>query len=380
MRKELSLYVHIPFCNSKCIYCNFISKVGSISEKSRYIDNLLKEIRIRAKQFNPKYEITTVYIGGGTPSCLPDGYISKILNEIYSKFTVRNHAEITLEINPESLTEKKILEYSRAGINRVSIGLQCAQTSLLSLMGRKHNFQDFEKAVNLIRNNGINNISADIILGYPNQSQYDVKETLNKLIQLQIPHISAYMLSVEDGTRLYNILQEKKLILPTEKDTILMYNNTVKQLESADYIRYEVSNFAKMGYRSKHNQTYWNRGQYLGLGASAHSYVDGVRLANLDSIEDYNLRIENNKLPVESADKITTQDAKEEFIMLSLRLKDGINLNDYQKEFGEDFLAKKKDTISDLIKLKLLVLDEDCLRATDSGFLVLNKIILELIS
>ena len=380
MRKELSLYVHIPFCNSKCIYCNFISKVGSLSEKSRYVDNLLKEIRIRAKQFNPKYEITTIYIGGGTPSCLPEGYISKILNEIYSKFTVRNHAEITIEINPESLTEKKILEYSRAGINRVSIGLQCAQTSLLSLMGRKHNFQDFENAVNLIRNNGISNISADIILGYPNQSQNDVKETVDKLIQLQIPHISAYILSVEDETGLYNSLQEKKLVLPTEKTIILMYNNTVKQLENADYIRYEVSNFAKMGYRSKHNQTYWNRGQYLGLGASSHSFVDGVRLANLDSIEDYNLRIENNKLPVESADKITTQDAKEEFIMLSLRLKDGINLNDYQKEFGEDFVAKKKDTIADLIKLKLLVLDEDCLRATDAGFLVLNKIILELIS
>ena len=380
MRKPLSLYIHIPFCNSKCVYCSFVSKVGNLSEKARYTANLLEEIRMRAKQFNPRYEIATIYIGGGTPSCLPNGTISRILNEVYSRFTVRNQAEITLEVNPESVTREKVVEYARAGVNRISIGLQCAQTSLLSLMGRRHTFEDFERAVSLFRQSGINNISADIILGYPNQKQQDVQETLSKLIALNIPHISAYMLSVEDGTKLARDLESNNLVLPTEKTTILMYQNAVKQLEKSGYIRYEVSNFSKIGYRSKHNQTYWSRGEYLGLGASSHSFVDGVRLANLDSITQYNLRLEDIKLPVDVADKIDQTEAKEEFVMLGLRLKEGIDLAKYQEQFGEDFLVKNKDKIRDLAKLGLLILDGDHLRASNAGFLVLNRIILELVS
>lgn len=380
MRKPLSLYIHIPYCNSKCVYCSFVSKVGNLSEKSRYTANLIEEIRTRAKQFNPRYEVATIYIGGGTPSCMPDGTISRILNEVYSRFTVRNQAEITLEVNPESVTRDKVIEYARVGVNRISIGLQCAQSSLLSLMGRRHNMQDFENAVAAFRGVGISNISADIILGYPNQKQQDVKETLTKLIAMGIPHISAYMLSVEDGTKLARDLAAHDLTLPTEKTTILMYQNAVKQLEDAGYLRYEVSNFAKIGYRSKHNQTYWARGEYLGLGASAHSFVDGVRLSNLDSIAEYNERLESIKLPVDSAVKVTQDDAKEEFVMLSLRMAEGLDAAKYQKLFGEDFLVKKKDKIADLVKMGLLVLDGEHLKATNAGFLVLNRIILELVS
>ena len=379
MRKPLSLYIHIPFCNSKCAYCNFVSKVGSVSEKTRYVENLLEEIRMRAKEFNPRYEIATIYIGGGTPSCLPDGTISKILNEVYSKFTVRNQAEITVEVNPESFTREKAIEFSRSGINRISIGLQSAEPSILKLMGRKHTFADFENAVKIAKSVGISNISADIILGYPTQKQLDVKDTLSKLIKLDIPHISAYMLSVEDGTKLSKLVSEHALSVPTEKDTILMYQTTVKMLQEAGYVRYELSNFAKVGFRSRHNECYWNRDEYLGLGASAHSFAAGVRFANLESISDYNERIEALKLPVETAEKISTEEAKEEFVMLSLRLKDGMDIEKYKKEFGEDFLKEKKEKIAALAKLGLLILDGNNLKATDSGFLVLNRIILELV-
>ena len=378
MRKPLSLYIHIPFCSSKCTYCSFISKVGTSAEKSQYVSNLLEEIKMRAKQFNPRYEISTIYIGGGTPSCLPDGSISRILNEIYSKMTVRNRAEITLEVNPESVTFNKVLEYSRAGINRISIGLQCAQTSLLSLMGRTHTFDDFENAVNKFRSVGINNISADIILGYPNQKQSDVKETISKLIALNIPHISAYMLNVEEGTQLYDQLKSQNLKLPTEKTTILMYQNVVQQLNKFGYVRYEVSNFAKIGFKSNHNETYWKRREYLGLGPSSHSFVDNIRFANYDSISEYNKKIESHNFPVESVDHITKEDAKEEFIMLSLRLQEGLDLNEYEKQFGENFAAAKKQKIADLMELKLLKIENDHIKATNAGFLVLNRIILEL--
>lgn len=379
MRKPLSLYIHIPFCNSRCAYCNFVSKVGNLSEKSRYTANLLEEIRMRAKDFNPRYEVSTIYIGGGTPSCMEDGTIARILNEIYSKMTVRNQAEITLEVNPESVTQQKVLEYARAGVNRISIGLQCIQPSLLALMGRIHTLKDYERAVSDFRRVGITNISTDLILGYPNQKLSDVKNSLAKLIELDIPHISVYMLSVEEGTKLAQQIENKQLVLPTEKNTILMYQSAVKQLAEAGYVRYEVSNFAKIGYRSKHNQVYWDRGEYLGLGASAHSFVDGVRFANFDSIFEYNDRIEHLKFPVESTDKISVEEAKEEVVMLSLRTKEGLNLDAYKKQFGEDFAATKKDKIADLIKLGLLALDGSTLRVTDAGFLVLNRIVLELV-
>ena len=380
MRKPLSLYIHIPFCNSKCAYCNFVSGVGTPTQKARYTANLLDEIRMRAKEFNPRYEIVTIYIGGGTPSCMPPKTISTILNEIYSKFTVRNQSEITLEVNPESVTLEKVVEYVRAGVNRISMGLQCIEPSILALMNRKHTLKDFENAVEAFRNAGINNISADIILGYPNQTLSYVANTVNKLIEMDIPHISAYMLQVEDGTALAQSITNKKLVVPTEKETIMMYQNVVKLLHGAGYIRYEVSNFAKPGFRSKHNQVYWDRGEYLGLGLSSHSFVDGVRFANFENMVKYAERIENGKIPVESVDRVSITDAKEEYIMLKLRLESGIDFDEYKKLFNEDFYEKKYEKISELIKLKLLKIEENHLKSTDAGFLVLNRIILELAS
>ena len=379
IRKPLSLYIHIPFCNSKCAYCNFVSGVGNLSQKARYTANLIEEIRMRAKEFNPRYEIVTIYIGGGTPSCMPPKTISSILNEIYSKFTVRNQAEITLEVNPESVTHEKVIEYVRAGVNRISMGLQCIEPSILALMNRKHTLQDFENAVAEFRNAGINNISADIILGYPNQTLSYVNATVNKLIQMDIPHISAYMLQVEEGTVLAASVENKKLVVPSEKETIMMYQNVVKLLRNAGYTRYEVSNFAKTGFRSKHNQVYWDRGEYLGLGLSSHSFVDGIRFANFENMQKYVERIENLKLPVESIDRVSQADAKEEYIMLKLRMESGIDLDDYKKQFNEDFIEKNKEKIAELIKLNLLKIEENHIKATDSGFLVLNRIILELV-
>lgn len=381
MRKPMSLYIHIPFCTSKCVYCNFVSKVGSELEKERYVKNLIEEIKMRAKIFNPRYEISTIYIGGGTPSCMKNGIIRRILQEVYSSFTVRNKSEITVEVNPESVTKEKIAEYVGAGVNRISMGLQCAQNGLLGAMGRTHTVADFEKAIEMIRAVGMQNISSDIMLGFPNQKLQDVSMTVQKLVSMGIPHISAYMLSVEDGTKLSSMLSDGEVKIPNEKLTISMYREVVSLLRKSGYVRYEASNFAKIGYRSVHNMTYWKRGDYLGIGASAHSFIDGTRLANIDSVSEYNLMIEKEKkAPIESSYRITKEEAEEEFIMLSLRMEDGIDTVQYEKEFNKNFFAEKKKKLKDLITLGMVVIDGDHLKATDKGFLVLNRIVLELVS
>ena len=203
MRKSLSLYIHIPFCMSKCHYCAFVSQVAGDELKNNYIDALLEEIKMRGKTYNAKYEVQTIYIGGGTPSSLPLGQIKAIMNTIYNYFTVKNDAEITIEINPNTLTEKKVNEYLGENINRFSIGLQAVQSRLLKVIGRTHNFEDFKNAVTLLKNAGASNISVDLMLGLPTQTLEDVTQSIRMIDSLDIKHISAYMLSIEEGTKFH---------------------------------------------------------------------------------------------------------------------------------------------------------------------------------
>lgn len=380
MKKDLSLYIHIPFCNSKCNYCNFVSSVGTEEEKLRYVEDLKKEIKIRAKEYNSFYTINTIYIGGGTPSCLKKGAIKDILQTIYRFFTVKNNAEITMELNPNSIDEEKISEYVISGVNRFSIGLQCVSPHILKSMGRTHTVSDFDNTIELIRDKGISNINADLIVGYPGQTTNDVINTVKHLILNNIPHISSYILSVEEGTPLQLMIDKGVKFLPSEEKLLKMYQSVVNLLAQNGYARYEISNFAKPGFMCKHNLTYWNRTDYLGLGVAAHSYIDGVRFSNTEDRSVYCECIETRgKAPVSSVSKLTEQEKKEECIMLSLRTSEGLSTEAYQKEFNENFLAKHKDKLSSFIKLGFLVIDKNGnVKATAKGFLVLNKIILEL--
>ena len=382
MKKELSLYIHIPFCNSKCNYCSFVSQVGTEDEKNRYIKNLKKEIIIQAKNYNAFYNIRTIFIGGGTPSCLNGGQIKEILQTIYKYFTVKNNAEITIELNPNTITKEKVREYILSGINRFSIGLQCASQNVLTEMGRTHSLSDFNNAIEIIREHGISNINADIIIGYPNQKMSDITDTIKHLIELNIPHISTYMLSVEEGTKLYSLVDKQQKILPNENQVIKMYNTVYSTLKKYGYNRYEVSNFAKPGFMCSHNLVYWNREDYLGLGVAAHSFIDETRFANTERLKQYNECIENkSKPPTSTAKKLTKKERKEEFVMLSLRTAKGLDTNLYYQIFKENFITQNKDKLSEFIKLKLLTIDRDgVVKATNTGFLVLNKIILELCS
>lgn len=380
-KRDLSLYIHIPFCNSKCNYCAFVSKVGTEAEKARYIQDLLTEIKLRAAEYRDYFKIASIYIGGGTPSSLNNYEIRDILSCIYKNFSVKNTAEITIEINPNSVTKSKIREYILAGINRFSIGLQCASAKVLKNMGRMHTVADFTQTVNNIRDQGISNISADIIIGYPNQTLKDVDETLKHLLALNIPHISCYMLQVEDNTKLKSWVDEGKAKVTNEDKLIQMYDYVLSTLRAYGYDRYELSNFAKPGFRCYHNGTYWNRTDYLGFGLSAHSYISNVRFSNTENFSEYHRCLtELNKPPVKSANELTKTERQEEFIMLSLRTKEGIDTKKYEAEFGRNFLASKKQKIASLITNGYITLDPDgTIKATDKGFLVLNRIIYELI-
>ena len=381
-KKSLSIYVHIPFCNSKCDYCSFVSMVASPEEKHRYVTNLMNEIKLQSKNYREFYSVSSIYIGGGTPSCLDNYYIRDLLSCIYKNFAVKNSAEITLEINPNSVDQTKIREYIMSGINRFSIGLQSISAKVLKSMGRTHSLADYKKTVDIIREFGVKNISTDIIIGYPNQKIIDVKETINYLIKLGIPHISAYMLQVEKGTKLKKLVDNGSLGVPDDDTVVKMYDTVVDILTKNGYKRYEISNFAKPTYESYHNKVYWKRKDYLGVGLAAHSYIDGTRFANTENLTEYNEKLEKSfTIPTKYSKTLTTEEKKEEAVMLSLRTSDGLDLDAYKKEFGENFLAKKKDKIAELIKNKFLILTkENKLVCTNSGYLVLNKLVLELVT
>lgn len=381
VKKDLSLYIHIPFCNSKCNYCAFVSKVGTEEEKGAYIKNLIAEIKMRAKEYREYFKIASIYIGGGTPSCLNNFEIRDILGCIYKNFSVKNSAEITIEVNPNAVTKSKIREYILAGVNRFSIGLQCANEKVLKNMGRTHTIKDFTEAVNNMRDQGISNISSDIIIGYPGQTLKDVDESLKYLLDLKIPHISCYMLQVEENTKLKALVDKGVSHIVPEEKLVSMYNHVLNTLRLQGYNRYELSNFAKPGFTCYHNNVYWNRTDYLGFGVSAHSYVSGVRFSNTENLLEYSRCITQlEKPPVKSANELTKEEQKEEFIMLSLRTAQGLDTKAYEIEFGEKFVPKRKEKIATLIKNGFITLDQTgVLKATDKGFLVLNRLIYELI-
>ena len=380
-KESLGIYIHIPFCVSKCKYCAFVSMVADENDKKRYFVDLLNEIKLQAKQYSKHYSVSSIYIGGGTPSCLDYYYIRDLLSCLYKNFAVKNTAEITIEINPNSADKLKIREYILSGVNRFSIGLQSVNPKILKDMGRSHTVRDFENVVNEIREYGIKNISADLIIGYPNQKLSDIKDVLALLTKLQIPHISTYMLQVEQGTKLKTLVDNGVVSLPDEDLVIDMYNLVYETLSKLGYDRYELSNFAKPTFESVHNSSYWKRRDYLGIGLAAHSYIDGTRFANTDNIVKYAEKIEDEEtIPIEVSKNLTKEEMREEFIMLSLRTKNGIDLEAYKQEFNENLAARKKSTIAELIKHGFLILTNDNhLTCTNKGFLVLNRLVIELI-
>lgn len=377
MERKVGLYVHIPFCESKCNYCNFVSFKTDDETKEQYVLMLIKEMEMYKEKLK-NCVIDTIFVGGGTPSCLRPKSIKNILNFITNNFNVESDAEITIECNPNSVTAEKLSEYKLAGVNRLSIGLQAYNNKLLKLIGRIHTIDHFDNAIKLAKQYGFENINVDLLLGLPKQKLYDIAFELKHLIKLKVPHISCYGLIVEDNTKLSEDLNNKVYSLPSDEKAVKMYDYTLSFLKKHKIERYEVSNFAKQGYESKHNLKYWTMQEYVGFGLSAHSFFDGERWENVSKLGDYFDMVENKKMPVKEISKEDIQSLKEEYIMTGLRKQSGISLDEYERFFDEDLLVIKQKEIANLFKNQLVDIKDNRLFATDKGFEFLNQIILEL--
>lgn len=363
--KDLGLYIHIPFCVKKCDYCDFISYCNKDNKIEEYVKVLKKEINNELQKVS-EYKITTIYIGGGTPSFIDSKYIVDILNIIKEKYNLEN-AEVTIELNPGTVTEQKLLDYKKAGINRLSIGLQETSDELLKQIGRIHTYEEFLETYNLARKLDFQNINVDLMIGLPNQSIQNIKVSLNKIINLNPEHISVYSLILEEGTMLYQKYENKKIELPDEELERNMYWYVKNTLENNGYNHYEISNFSKKGYESKHNINCWEQKEYIGFGLNAHSYLEGVRYSNTENLEEY----------IRKADKIihekqTIEDMKKEYMLLGLRKIEGISIQKFEEKFIENPIFLFRNELNKLVEEELLEVDGDVIRLTNKGLDLAN--------
>ena len=374
---NLGIYVHIPFCVSKCLYCNFYSE-NKLEYINDYVLALTKEIKRESKKYT-QYSIDTIFIGGGTPSVLPAGCVSLIVNAIKQNYNVLPSAEITIEANPNSINYTKSAEWFSAGVNRVSVGVQTTSNRVLKIIGRTHTYQDFFKAIDDLKSVGFKNINADIMIGLPTQKQNELKATLRQCFGMGLTHISAYTLILEEGTPMCGLVQQKKLKLPSEEKTLGMFKYLLKHTELNGYNRYEVSNFCLPGFECKHNLNCWNMVPYVGFGCAAHSFVENFRFGNISNIERYIKLINQGKSVKAFNEELTVNQLIEETIMLNLRTTKGINLKILKQKYGYDLLKEKSLEVMELQKLGLIKLENGYLFATTEGFYVLNQIILKLV-
>lgn len=361
MKKPNSLYIHIPFCHKICSFCDF-TKVMYIDRFIKpYIDSLINEID--SYQLNSLY---TVYIGGGSPSVLSCAEIEPLL-KIVSPLLDKKY-EFTIECNPEDLSDEKIKLYKKYGVNRISLGVQSFNCKVLESVNRFHSFSSIKNIINIIKKNGINNISIDLIYGLPNQDLVDLKEDVASLLALPITHFSAYSLSINEGTVLYN-----KGIREIPEDLSRTYYDLIlSEARKRGFERYEVSNFAKNKNYSKHNLVYWNDEEYIGVGLGSSGYINGIRYQNTKNLEKY---ISNG--PSKNEIVLTNNDIVEEYIMLKLRTMWGFSLDDFKMRFP-NYYSNIIDVINSFVNDKLLIINDNFVCCSDDGLMILDHILLKL--
>lgn len=364
--KEIGVYVHIPFCKRKCYYCDFISFCEKDELQEKYINTVIQEIE-DFFNLNKNVKIKTIYIGGGTPSFIDGKYIEKIMNT----FNKEGVVEATIEVNPGSASLEKVKKYKECGINRLSIGLQSTEDRLLKKIGRIHNYNDFLATYNLAREVGFDNINVDLMIGLPGQTIEDVKSSLNKVINLNPSHISVYSLIVEENTIIYNLIEQNKIVLPDEELERNMYWYVKNYLELGGYEHYEISNFAKNGKKSLHNLDCWNQKEYVGFGASAHSYLNRKRFCNIGVLEEYIKDFKNTK---EVQEVQSFYETKQEYMLLGLRKIKGVCISDFKNKFGENPIFLFKNELNKLIEEDLLEITTNNIKLTNKGLNFANLV------
>lgn len=372
--KEISLYVHIPFCKQRCFYCDFPTFAGKEKYREGYIDSLIKEIK--EKCF--KYKIKTIFIGGGTPSYLDAEQLEKLLKTI-KNLNLGKDIEYSMECNPGTLTKEKLIIMKENGVNRISFGLQSCDNKLLKQIGRIHTFEEFLENYNLARNIGFENINVDLMYGLPGLTVDLWKDTLEKICNLKPEHISAYSLIIEEGTSFYNLYNKNKLNLPSEDEERIMDKLTKKILNKNNYFQYEISNFALNGKECEHNKVYWLLKEYIGVGCASSSYLNGIRIVNESDINEYIKKVNNDKSIVVEEYKNSINDEIEEFIFMGLRMLCGVDLKKFNKRFNKDIQSIYDSVIEKNIKDGLLILEKDKMFLTSKGLELANYVMSDFI-
>lgn len=372
--RKVGIYVHIPFCKQKCFYCDFVSFCDKTKFIDEYIECLKKEIKNKSDKKG--FIIDTIYIGGGTPSVIDGKLVRDILDTIKQNFIIDKEAEVTIEVNPGTVNEEKLKIYKESGINRISMGLQSTNNSLLKMLGRIHTYEEFLECFNIARNIGFENINVDLMIGLPGQNLDDIDNSIEAITNLKPEHISVYSLIVEEGTKISKDICAGKLILPEEEFERKMYWRVKEQLNSKGYVHYEISNFAKKGYESKHNMNCWNQREYLGFGTSAHSYFSHMRYSNIDDLEKY---IDNiNKNQTEKNKEIhEIQDidsSKKEYMLLGLRKIDGVNITEFKNKFIDNPIYLFRRELNKLVENELIEIDENSIKLTNKGLDLANLV------
>lgn len=383
--QELGIYVHFPFCVRKCQYCDFLSGPASLRTMEAYTKGVVEEIKMTAERHG-RLQVTSVFLGGGTPSIVPSECITEVMEALYQYFQVAENAEITIECNPGTVTGEKLAAYKKAGINRISFGLQSANEEELQLLGRIHSFDTFLDSYQMAREAGFSNINIDLMSALPGQTMESWQNTLKQVAGLQPEHISAYSLIVEPGTPFYEQYGEREDLLPDEETDRAMYAWTKYFLEQRGYHRYEISNYAKGGYESRHNNYYWTGIDYIGFGVGAASCFQGVRSENVREVQYYIQTLELTGTVLEDlkthVQKLSTREQQEEFAFLGLRRMEGISEDAFEKRFGVSFASVYGDVTERLVRLELLQRREQAgmgmwYSLTDRGVDISNTVLAE---
>ena len=376
MKKDLGLYVHIPFCVKKCEYCDFLSWSAGEEEREQYVNALLTEIE-SYRDFAKEYRVSTIFVGGGTPSVLLPKQMEQVLQKIYEVFELEKRPEITVEVNPGTVDEEKLQCYKKNGVNRLSMGLQSVKDEKLRLLGRIHTYQEFVESYELARKVGFDNISIDLISSVPGQTLQEWKEELETAAAQNPEHISVYQLIIEEGTPFYEKYAEHPELLPDEETSREIYLWTGKFLKEAGYEQYEISNYAKPGKESKHNLKYWERGDYLGLGLGAASMVRNIRMSNTKDMKTYLERCDKPKTMREDVQFLEEPRQMEEFMFLGLRKTRGVSKKEFRRIFGREMDMVYEKALHKCLENGMLLEQKDRIFLSEEGTLLSNMVLSE---
>lgn len=368
------IYIHIPFCKSRCIYCGFYSTT-LLDLRKKYINAVCREMELRKNYIREPF--STIYLGGGTPSLLDEAELTKLFLYINNVYDVDRNAEITMECNPDDITPKFTNMLSHLPINRVSMGAQTFADSRLRLLHRRHNSDEVKHAVKLLREAGIKNISIDLMFGFPDESLSQWKEDISAALALNIEHISAYSLMYEEDTPLWKMLDTGKVKEIDEELSLTMFKELVCQLTDAGYEHYEISNFARPGYRSRHNSSYWHQVPYIGLGAAAHSFDLNSRQWNVADLKLYIEEINNGIIPME-CEELDNDTTFNDIITTALRTSDGIDLNALETRLGKRYRNTLISAAGKHLEQGLLEIRHDRLRLTSEGIFISDMVMSDL--